>query len=64
VAAPLGLTERQVVRLCRALRQHRTAALETVRRDLGLARDAALRRAVAQRWSAKLAQADMGLAGC
>ncbi len=36
------------------------AALETVRSDSGLARDAALLRAVAKRWGAKLALANVG----
>jgi len=38
----------------------RRAALDAVRGDPGLARDAGLRRAVAQRWGSKLALADVG----
>jgi len=38
----------------------RRAALEAVRGDPGLTRDAGLRRAVALRWGSKLALADVG----
>jgi ATP-dependent DNA helicase RecG len=49
-----------LVRDARLIPVAREAALATVRRDPDLARDPQLRRAVAQRWGAKLALADVG----
>jgi ATP-dependent DNA helicase RecG len=54
------LTIADLLRDARLVPVARQAALDSVRRDPGLARDTTLRRAVALRWGPKLALADVG----